>query len=439
MTSRTLIATALFSVLATAPAMASFTLIAPEPTAPGDTAITAMPVAPTAPVQQSALPPQNMIAPAPQTFTAPAPQTLAAPAPKTMMAPAPMMAAPAAMTSPAFEAPVRGFGKDIPLVIAAQQIAPEGRQIAFAQGVDPSMPISWNGGKSWRNVLSDALSTSGLQVAEQGNILFISRTSSDLRSNASLMTQPKSEWSSNSTAMPVQQQPAYLPPTAPAPVMGNGMVPVPPAATAQPNTIALPPMVMPPAEPVAMQPMATQPVMPPANTMMAAPAPQPIVTAPAPRAMIANESVIPPQQPLGYQQPAGMQSTIVTVPVAPPPIPVLPSAPSITSATAPVMPLSDSGAITSGNWHATSGRTLKQTLEEWSGRANVTLRWDSEFDYPVQSNVNIDGDYEAAVRTLLRGFSSAQPQPIARLYRPDQGAPGVLLVTTRGNDMSTSQ
>jgi hypothetical protein len=101
--------------------------------------------------------------------------------------------------------------------------------------------------------------------------------------------------------------------------------------------------------------------------------------------------------------------------------------------------VSDVSAPTNSSWHASVGKTLKQTLEDWSHQANVTLRWDSEFDYPIQSNISVSGDYEDAVRGLLRGFSSAQPQPVARLYRPTQGMPGVLLVTARGNDMSMMQ
>ncbi len=446
---RYLIATALFSVLAAAPAMASFTLIAPEPTAPNETAITAIPLAPAAqPVQPLA---NNNL----QQMQAPAPvMTMAAPQPKTtLMAPAPQMAMPAAMTAPqSFESPVRGFGKDIPLVIAAQQIAPEGRQIAFGQGVDPSMPISWNGGKSWRNVLSDALGGSGLQLAEQGNILFISRGNSTLNpTNASLLMEPKymraqepQPVANNNMMQPMQQQPmmqqqpAYLPPTAPAPVMMQQQP--------SPNTVMLPAMEMPASnnQQAAAYPSPTNPVVLP-------PAGSPIMPtmAPAPRALVAGETVIPPQQPIGYQQPPAptMQSTVVNVPLAPQPIPVMRTAPmtevNVVSAPVatmmPITPMTHDAALSSGSWHASSSKTLKQILEDWSQRSNVTLRWDSEFDFPVQSNVNFEGDYETAVRTLLRGFSSAQPQPIARLYRPTAGAPGVLLVTTRGNDMSMGQ
>lgn len=434
MTSRLLIATALFSALAAAPAMASFTLIAPEPAAaPGNNTITAIPMAPMA------------AAPAPAIQQAPA--AMAAPAPQVLMAPQPVQPQPATLASPqAFESPVRGFGKDIPLVIAAQQIAPEGRQIAFGQGVDPSMPISWDGGKPWRNVLSDALNKSGLQVAEQGNILFISRGNSTTSpTNASLLMEPKSQWTNDASAPPAMQPmaqpqppmaPGYLPPSAPAPMQMNSLPPAAPVMPA-PNTVALPTMVMPPAAPVA--PIAAAPVvMPPANNMimpaqpMMAPANNNMM-APAPRAMVADQSVIPPQQPVAIQQAMPtMQSSIIEVPVAPPTIPV---------AATPIMPIknTDAATISSGSWHTTSGQTLKQALEDWSSRSNVSLRWDSEFDYPVQSSVNFEGDYETAVRTLLRGFSSAQPQPIARLYRPTQGAPGVLVVTTRGNDMGNSR
>lgn len=433
---RYLIATALFSVLAASPALASFTLIAPEPTAPGETSITAIPLAPQAQTQTAPVAAQPVAPPAPQMQ-----MQMVAPAPKTMLAPT-VAATPATMTTPSsLDTPVRGFGKDIPLIIAAQQIAPDDRQIAFGNGVDPSMPISWEGGKTWRNVLSAALSSRGLQMAEQGNILFITRGNSTLApTNASLLMEPKymrEEQTSTPTMTAPAQQPGYLPPTAPAPVANAAIAPT------APNTYALPNMVMPPAAPVndnmMAQPSPTNPVvLPPQGSpitpnMAAAPA-QPYNSA---------ETVIPPQQPIGYQQmpvPA-MKSSIVTVPLTPQPIPVMPTEPVTQNASMVMPPVAPAGdaAITSGTWEANSNQTLKQVFEDWSARANTTLRWDSEFDYPVQSNVNFQGDFEAAVRGLLRGFSSAQPQPIARLYRPSEGAPGVLLVTTRGNDVSMGQ
>jgi hypothetical protein len=401
MNTRFLFSAALATLLCSTPASAGFTLIAPEPTG-SETSIKVIPLAPTANQVPSSAMNNNLqrLQVGPPSITmqaAPAP-THPAPAPTPLLQNT-VMPAP---QSQSFEAPVRGFGKDMPLVLAAQQIAPAGRQIAFGQGVDPSMLISWQGGSDWRSVLGSALSDRGLTMSEQSNILFINRAGAT--ATAPLMP----------TAVNLNQN--YLPPSAPAPVAAA------PAMVTAPQTVALPTMVMPPTEPA---------------------------MAPAPNSFITNQPVIPPQQPIIAAPPApvNMQSTAImteitpqAVPLAPlPDLSMTPPASVIAATPAPMMNDTNKIEMQQRNWSAAAGKTLKQTLEDWSSTANVTLRWDSEFDYPVQSNINVDGDYEAAVRTLLRGFSSAQPQPVARLYRPEKGLPGVLLVTTRGNDMSTGQ
>ena len=42
---------------------------------------------------------------------------------------------------------VTGFGQDLPLIIALRQIVPAEYQFAFADGIDLSTPVSWEGGR----------------------------------------------------------------------------------------------------------------------------------------------------------------------------------------------------------------------------------------------------------------------------------------------------
>ncbi len=60
---------------------------------------------------------------------------------------------------------IEGFGKDMPLALALRQIVPAKYAFSFGSGVNPGERISWQGGKPWNEVLSDATSSVGIKVA----------------------------------------------------------------------------------------------------------------------------------------------------------------------------------------------------------------------------------------------------------------------------------
>ncbi len=64
--------------------------------------------------------------------------------------------------SMAADGPVVGFGSDLPLGQAIDDIVPNGLNIVIANTVDPSVLISWEGGSSWKSVLRTALGRVGL-------------------------------------------------------------------------------------------------------------------------------------------------------------------------------------------------------------------------------------------------------------------------------------
>ncbi len=72
-----------------------------------------------------------------------------------------------AVSSPAFantQGAVQGFGTDIPLTHAVDQIVPEKYSVSFGQGVDVNTPVSWKGGTDWQTVLGSTLSEHGLYM-----------------------------------------------------------------------------------------------------------------------------------------------------------------------------------------------------------------------------------------------------------------------------------
>jgi len=108
-------------------------------------------------------------------------------------------------------------------------------------------------------------------------------------------------------------------------------------------------------------------------------------------------------------------------------------APSAMAASMPAdVSTSKAGLTTNQEWIARKGETLRQTLTAWSEQAGVSLVWSSEYDYPLQTDVRIQANYADTVRTLLAGFSKAQPRPIGRLFKNDKvGAQPVLIVETQ--------
>lgn len=117
---------------------------------------------------------------------------------------------------------------------------------------------------------------------------------------------------------------------------------------------------------------------------------------------------------------------------------VAPKMPAATPMRAPDMPSPmmqpvayQSNTMTASTWTAGRDMTLRQILEKWSTRAGVELYWSSEFDYPVSSAVNIQGTFEEAVQTLLRGLEDSKPKPLGRLHPNLPNGPAVLVIETR--------
>ncbi|HPF78160.1 MAG TPA: hypothetical protein PLF01_02610 [Alphaproteobacteria bacterium] len=62
-----------------------------------------------------------------------------------------------------------GFGKELPLALALSQVIPSDFSHSFAAGVDPSVTVSWEGGKPWNEVLSDMLRSQNMTATIIGN------------------------------------------------------------------------------------------------------------------------------------------------------------------------------------------------------------------------------------------------------------------------------
>ena len=87
-------------------------------------------------------------------------------------------------------------------------------------------------------------------------------------------------------------------------------------------------------------------------------------------------------------------------------------------------------------WSAERGDTLRKVLTEWCRRSGVELKWQAEYDYPIEASAHFNNGFEDAVRNLLAGFDGARPQPIGELHSNSSAGQMVLVVHARGNSYS---
>lgn len=307
---------------------------------------------------------------------------LGRPAPVSASVVLPMAASPAAG---GFQR-VEGFGRDVPLALAMRQIVPPGYAFSFDQGVDPGRRVSWTGGAPWNEVLQNALAPSGLGVGIDGATVVVG-----VQNPAASQSAP----SPGSSAFPGRERPMDVPP-----VSSAWVAPPPPRMAGQPTRL---------------QPL-----------MKASPSGE----APSPGRGVESESLVPFPAPSSPDAgPSGKMAspTPTALPVfAPPSAASKPVATSLSSA--PQGPFK-AGAVR--EWSARSGSSLRQILSQWSREAGVHLYWSSQYDYPVQANVFLNGTYEKAVATLLDGLRDAQPRPLGRLHPNPPDGPAVLIIETR--------
>jgi len=82
------------------------------------------------------------------------------------------------ISAPSSTTTLAGFGSDLPLVIALQQVIPPHYRYQFASSVNLGQTTSWSGGKSWDGVLMDMLAPLGLSARIDGQTVYIVQNAS---------------------------------------------------------------------------------------------------------------------------------------------------------------------------------------------------------------------------------------------------------------------
>ncbi len=284
---------------------------------------------------------------------------------------------------------LNGFGDDLPLVIALQQVAPPGYQFAFAPGVDLGQRVSWQGGKHWRDVARDMLGSKGLAFETQNdNILMVMEQGAAAPALQTAQVTPAAPMSPSSveTADVRRKKPDGLISRIrsqlardEAPVEASIGAPRNAAEQmtaewdeAQTDTMGMP---LNSDEQYALAP--GEDLSPVALTMARSPSPRPPV-------------VRPPSDTTAM--------AMTTAPAA---------------------------------WQAQAGMTLRDVLQDWADRAGVELYWSIDYDYRLSKSVTVQGTFSDAASQLLDRFANAKPRPYAQLHQQG-GQPRTLVIKAYG-------
>lgn len=270
-----------------------------------------------------------------------------------------------------------GFGKDLPLMTAVKQIIPHDYGLSFTAGIPTEINVSWEGGRPWNEVLDLALAPHGLQAVVSGNVVTI---------------QP----------MP-SVAPYYMPSD-----FGT-------EARAEQKNVMMAPIID-----DTMQPYETPNDL---YSQQTAPAPTSILTPAVATSDMAynaqNDYLTPAAANGGYGSPTMKPMIGAMAPEASPYPPVSPTNPQIYDKSIQF-------------WAAPKDSSLREVLNSWTRKAGVELFWASEYDYPISTAVNIEGNFEEAVQTLLEGLEESEPRPQGRLHPNLPNGPAVLVIETRG-------
>lgn len=271
-----------------------------------------------------------------------------------------------------------GFGKDLPMMTAVKQIIPQDYGLSFAAGVPTNANVSWEGGRPWNEVLDLALAPHGLQAVINGNIVNII----PIGSAAPIM--PQYVPSSYESAPAYEQKSVIM-----APILDDSMAPTAPQDLYSQQIAPSPTNILTPA--VATSDMGYNDYYTPA-----AASPYGVPGMPATQPMIGSMA-----------------------PDASPYPPVSPTNPQIYDKSIQF-------------WAAPKDSSLREVLSSWTRKAGVELFWASEYDYPISAAINIEGNFEEAVQTLLKGLEESEPRPQGRLHPNLPNGPAVLVIETRG-------
>lgn len=328
-------------------------------------------------------------------------------------------AAAAPVSAPVTDDVLTGFGSDLPLAIALQQVLPAGYKVSFTKNVFPGTVVSWNGGKPWQDVLKDMIAPRDLTFAVKNDTVTIMP--------APLPGAPANESSPDqSSPLPLTSGGA----DAPAAVNSSEQKPATVdirrqkpsnilrklgltssneknnSATEKPSDVAVP------AADNNSAPESASNSSAPQSGAKACP----LMGTPSCPMMMAEKSAA--EKAMNSSEIQWTDGTSAADHAAMAPVLI---AKASSSAPAPL------SATPEPMWQGAKGQTLRAVLKEWSETAGVELYWAIDYDYRLTEDRIFGGSYDEAVAKLLDGFLTSRPQPYGQLHQSAEG-PRVLVI-----------
>ena len=397
---------------------------------------------------------EPMPAPMPQPSSSPLERAL-----KAAAQPAPTV--PDLMPEAATAPTLQGFASDVPLALALRQVVPPMYKFAYGPNVDLGERVNWQGGKPWNQVLQDMAARNNLaaQIDEARKTVNLRRVyassvfqtvdDTPISVAANVVAVPAMEMADEIVwnvppAMPVSlavapssqsplnhhqphQHSERMKPSvvadAPLKTLQDDR---PVVAAAQPSAndsgmVTLAQISEPSVSPVSLE--AEEEIITPSSEKEEVIFDMPRAQRPAP---VSDKKILVLPTETSSAAPAPMVTTEPQAAATMPEPVILPDTMLTTDPESQMTSVPEMSVATT--WTAKQGQTLSEVLREWSSRADVSLMWRSEYDYPLDTDLSLNGNFEDAVRTVLIGLSYAQPSPAGRLHRNSGKGRPVLVI-----------
>lgn len=298
---------------------------------------------------------------------------------------------------------VEGFGRDVPLSYALTSIVPAGYGYAFGADVNPALPITWRGGKPWDQVVRDALKSHNLFL-HVGRQKISIQTASVVESSSIpklKVSRPFEVTESNEELKDDNTE-----------VLREVYV-----RRGRSDT-----MTVTPDEPTAIVEKTVSIIEEKMEeNVQVAPAFE--VAYDVPEEMEAVEShsaelkggvikrVNPdlPTDVASYVSPSSSENVFEMV----------------------MSERNDTGVLDTrkvSSFHAKRGKTVRETLENWSSESHVQVYWETPYDFPVEKDMALMATYPMAVQALLGRYENHDPRPTVKLHPNWPHGPSIVTV-----------
>lgn len=331
-----------------------------------------------------------------------------------------------------------GFGSDVPLALALQQIVPADYSYGFATGVNPAIRISWDGGQPWNEVLQGALDAHDLAADITGQAVII-RTGRPL-------TVPVARAVSAAPVVPAapQRAPVHTPLPLDAEQALGAPVSVLPPAGADSGAVA--------GDSTTAGPMTGSAVMDDSVTENAVTGGSledgqsyPRRDRAAARERMMNDAAfrVRGAEPAAHDPEAARQDTAIGDDLTrPPTVSFVDEAAPMPLMTGPargrtsymqLTGLEDGGGAKMDPyeiryWQAAPGESLRAVMQKWASDAGVQLFWAQGPDYSLPAAVQMHGTFQGAVTHVLGAFDGMKPRPQGQLHPNMPAGPAVLII-----------